>query len=107
MLYKLRTGDIILCKNKPLNQTNAYLIVYDTDSGFGLWCLGCGEALGFYGEDVERMKSDILNQKFLNVQAVVPKEIMTDYFNKNYNLDFPVKTHNGFNNLDIVIDIDN
>lgn len=31
MLYQLRTGDVILCENKPLNKTNAYLIVYDTD----------------------------------------------------------------------------
>lgn len=59
MLYQLRTGDVILCENKPLDQTNAYLIVYDTDNGFGLWCLGCGEALGFYGDDVEKMKTDI------------------------------------------------
>ena len=36
MLYQLRTGDVILCENKPLDQTNAYLIVYDTDNGFGL-----------------------------------------------------------------------
>ncbi len=36
MLYKLRTGDVVLCKNKPLNQTNAYLIVYDDDNGFGV-----------------------------------------------------------------------
>lgn len=32
MVYNLKTGDILLCKNKPLNQTNAYLIVYDIDN---------------------------------------------------------------------------
>lgn len=49
-------------KTKKLNQTNAYLIVYDNDNGFGLWCLGCGEALGFYGNDVAQMKADILDK---------------------------------------------
>lgn len=107
MLYKLRTGDIILCQNKSKNQTNAYLIVHDTDNGFGLWCLGCGEALGFYGDDIDKMKSDILNKAFLNIQAVVPKEVMTGYFNSNYKLNFPVKSHDGFNDLDIEIELDN
>ena len=64
MLHQLRTGDVILCENKKLNQTNAYLIVYDNDNGFGLWCLGCGEALGFYGDDVAKMKEDILDKDF-------------------------------------------
>ena len=79
MLYQLRTGDVILCENKPLDQTNAYLIVYDTDNGFGLWCLGCGEALGFYGDDIEKMKTDILNKDFLNIQSVIPKELISEY----------------------------
>lgn len=93
MLYKLRTGDILLCKNKPLNQTNAYLIVRDTDNGFGLWCLSCGEALGFYGDDTEKMKSDLLNKDFLNLQHIIPKEVMADYFNDNYKLDVPERTY--------------
>lgn len=107
MLYGLRTGDILLCKNKSLQQTNAYLIVYDTDKGFGLWCLGCGEALGFYGDDIEKMKKDILDENFLDIQAVVSKEIMTDYFNGNYRLDLPVKSHEGFNKIEIEIDLTN
>lgn len=106
MLYKLRTGDILLCKNKSLNQTNAYIIVRDTDNGFGLWCLGCGEALGFYGDDVEKMKSDLLNKDFLNLQHIIPKEVMADYFNSNYKLDLPVRPHDGFTELDIVIDVE-
>lgn len=107
MLYKLRTGDIILCENKKMNQTNAYLIVYDSENGFGLWCIGCGEALGFYEYDFKLMKDDILNKDFLNIQAIIPKEVMTDYFNSNYKLNFPVKSHDGFNNLDIEIELDN
>ena len=79
MLYQLRTGDVILCENKKLNQTNAYLIVYDNDNWFGLWCIGCGEALGFYGNDVAKMKENILDKDFLNVQAVIPKELITGY----------------------------
>lgn len=105
MLYHLRTGDILLCKNKPLNSTNAYLIVYDNDNGFGLWCIGCGEALGFYGDDIEKMKSDILDKNFLNIQAVIPKEIITDYFNNNYKLSLPVRTHHGFHELNIIIEV--
>lgn len=106
MLYQLRTGDILLCENKPLNQTNAYLIVYDTDNGFGLWCLGCGEALGFYGNDIEKMKTDILNKKFLNIQSVIPKELITKYLNSQCKLAFPVKTHDGFHELNITIELE-
>lgn len=104
MLYKLRTGDILLCENKALNQTNTYLIVRDTSNGFGLWCLGCGEALGFYGDDVEKMKSDLLNEDFLNLQHIIPKESMADYFNNNYKLDKLVRPHDGFAELDIIIE---
>ena len=84
MLYQLRTGNVILCENKKLNQTNAYLIVYDNDNGFGLWCLSCGEAFGFYGDDVVKMKENILDKDFLNVQAVIPKELITGYLKQGY-----------------------
>ena len=106
MLYQLRTGDVILCENKKLNQTNAYLIVYDNDNGFGLWCLGCGEALGFYGNDVSKMKENILDKDFLNVQAVIPKELITGYLNSQCKLAFSVKSHDGFHDLNIVIELD-
>ena len=106
MLYKLRTGDVVLCKNKPLNQTNAYLIVYDDDNGFGLWCLGCGEAVGFFGKDTEKFKQALLDENFLHLQTIVPKELLADYFNKNYKLDLPVKAHDGFNELNIIIEIE-
>lgn len=105
MLYQLRTGDIILCENKPLNQTNAYLIVYDTNNGFGLWCLGCGEAFGFYGNNIEKMETDILNEDFLNIQSVIPKELINEYLNNQHKLAFPVKTHNGRHELNIAIEL--
>lgn len=106
MLYKLRTGDILICKNKIEHQTNAYLIVYDPVNGFGLWCVGCGEALGFYGNNIDKMKSDILDKNFLNIQAIVPKEVMANYFNSNYKLDLPVKAHDGLKDLNIEIELD-
>lgn len=105
MLYQLRTGDVILCENKPLDQTNAYLIVYDTDNGFGLWCLGCGEALGFYGDDIEKMKTDILNKDFLNIQSVIPKELISEYLSNQCKLASPVKAHDGFHELNIIVDL--
>ena len=105
MLYKLRTGDIVLCKNKSLNQTNPYLVVWDYDNGFGLWCLGCGEALGFYGDDVKQMKNDLLNEDFLNLQYIIPKENIADYFNNNYKLDLPVKVHDSvYKELNLIIE---
>lgn len=105
MLYQLRTGDVVLCENKPLNQTNAYLIVYDTDNGFGLWCLGCGEALGFYGDDIEKMKTDISNKDSLNIQSVIPKELISEYLSSQCKLAFPVKAHDGFHELNIVVEL--
>lgn len=104
MLYKLRTGDILLCKNKPLNRTNAYLLVHDTEHGFGLWCLGCGEAVGFYGNDTNKLKNDLTG--FLNLQHIIPKEILTDFINNNYKLSLPVKAHDGFNDINIEIDFE-
>lgn len=80
--------------------------MYDNDNGFGLWCLGCGEALGFYGNDVAKMKEDILDKDFLNVQAVIPKELITVYLNSQCKLAFSVKLHDGFHDLNIVIELD-
>lgn len=34
MLYKLRTGDILLCENKERNQTNMYIILYDNKHSY-------------------------------------------------------------------------
>lgn len=80
--------------------------MYDNDNGFGLWYLGCGEALGFYVNDVAKMKEDILDKDFLNVQAVIPKELITVYLNSQCKLAFPVKLHDGFHDLNIVIELD-
>mgnify|MGYP000019024842 FL=1 len=102
MLYKLRTGDVILCENQRLNQTNAYLIVYDTENKFGLWCIGCGEVIGFYGNDTERMKTDIFS---MNIKSIVPKETITEYLNQQCNLALPVRVHDGFHELNIIVEL--
>lgn len=54
-----------------------------------------------YGDDVAKMKED-----FLNVQAVIPKELITVYLNSQCKLAFSVKSHDGFHDLNIVIELD-
>ena len=54
-----------------------------------------------YGNDVAKMKED-----FLNVRAVIPKELITGYLNSQCKLAFPVKVHDGFHDLNIVIELD-
>lgn len=49
------------------------------------------------------MKEDILDKEFLNIQSVIPKELLSGYFNSQCKLAFPVKAHDGFHDLDIVI----
>ncbi len=92
MLYKVRVGDILLAENKPLNQTNAYLVVnLGMDEGFALMCLSCGSKVGVYGKDTHKLGADI--NGFLNVKYVVPKEEICDYFNGKYKLKYKVKAH--------------
>lgn len=106
MLYQVRVGDILLAENKPLNQTNAYLIVnLSMDEGFGLICLSCGSVVGIYGQDKNRLKEDI--NGFLNVKYIVPKEEICDYFNGKYKLKYKVKPHDVINvddELSIIIE---
>lgn len=52
------------------------------------------------------MKEDILDKDFLNVQVVIPKELLSGYFNSQCKLAFPVKLHDGFHDLNIVIELD-
>lgn len=92
MLYKVRVGDILLAENKPLNQTNAYLVVnLGNEEGLGLMCLSCGSKVGFYGKDKDFFKEDI--NGFLDVKYIVPKEEICDYFNEKYKLKYKVKAH--------------
>ena len=97
MLYKIRTGDILLAKNKVLQKTNAYLVVnLGGDDGYGLICLSCGEKVGFYGTDKEKFREDI--DGFLSVKYIVPKEEVTSYLNNKYKLKYELKAH------DVLID---
>lgn len=92
MLYKIRVGDILLAENKPLSQTNAYLVVnLGMDEGFGLICLSCGSKVGVYGKDIQKFGEDI--NGFLNVKYIIPKEEICDYFNGKYKLKYKVKAH--------------
>lgn len=92
MLYKIRTGDILLAENKIFNQTNVYLVVnFYGEEGFGLVCLSCGTKVGFYGENKEKLEKDI--NGFLNVKYIIPKEEICNFFNERYKLKYKVKTH--------------
>lgn len=91
MLYKLRTGDILIAEDKENCRTNLYLITYDLCEGFSLTCMSCGESIGCYKENVDLLQKDI--KGLLNVVGVIPKELIVDFANKNYKLDFKVKCH--------------
>ena len=95
MLYRIRTGDIILAENKFDKITNSYLIVnFGGEDGFGLICLSCGDKVGFYGKDKSKFLKDL--KGFFNVNYIIPKEYMVDYFNNNYKLDYKVESHDIF-----------
>lgn len=99
MLYNVRVGDILLAENKPLNQTNAYLVTnLGIDEGMGLTCLSCGSVVGIYGKDKNMLKKDI--DGFLQVKYIVPKEEICDYFNGKYKLKYKVKAHDVANKDD-------
>lgn len=99
MLCNVRVGDILLAENKPLNQTNAYLVTnLGIDEGIGLVCLSCGSVAGIYGKDKNMLKKDI--NGFLQVKYIVPKEEICDYFNGKYKLKYKVKAHDVANKDD-------
>ena len=52
------------------------------------------------------MKENILDKDFLNVRAVIPKELITGYLNSHCKLAFLVKVYDGFHDLNIVIELD-
>lgn len=98
MLYKLRTGDIVICEDTDNKRTNMYLLTYDYFNGYGLRCLTCGDFVGSYKDNKELMKSDLLN--FLHAVAVIPKEIMVAKVNSKIQLNYPIKVHD-------IVDSDN
>ena len=51
MLYKLRTGDIVICEDTDNKRTNMYLLTYDYFNGYGLRCLTCGDFVGSYKDN--------------------------------------------------------
>ena len=77
MLYRVRTGDILLCEDKCHNKTQMYLITYDTLDGYTLTCLSCCNRVGSYKHNkvllLEHMKG------FLHVIQIIPKEIIANF----------------------------
>lgn len=47
-----------------------------------------------------------VDKDFLNVQAVIPKELLSGYLNSQCKLAFSVKSYDGFHDLNIVIELD-
>lgn len=91
MLYKIRTGDILLAENKQKSMTNMYLVTYDSADGFTLLCVSCGEKVGSYGTDKELLEKNI--KEFLNVVKVIPKEVVVDFVNQKYKPRLSVRCH--------------
>ena len=48
---------------------------------------------------------DILNKDFLNIQSVIPKELISEYLSSQCKLASPVKAHDGFHELNIIVDL--
>lgn len=110
MLYRIRTGDILLAENKSKNLTNAYLVTClknGKDMEFALVCLTCGLVLGNYGKgDSARaiLVKDI--KEILHVRKVIPKEQVALFINRNYDLGFPVKIHDSPEKYELGIEVD-
>ena len=83
MLYKVRTGDILLCNDESHNRTQMYLITYDSIEGYTLVCLSCGSIVGSYKHNKDLLLKDM--KGFLNVTQIIPKEILADFVTSKYN----------------------
>ena len=106
MLYRLRTGDILLCEEKQQKHTCMYLIAWDSLDGYCLYCLSCGDKVGSYKRNKDLLKHDI--QNIFNVVGVIPKETMIAMTNNNYNMKYPIKVHDiicEYNELGLEIEL--
>ena len=84
MLYKVRTGDILLCKDKSHDRMQMYLITYDSCDGYSLICLTCGDKIGSYKHNKELLLHDMKN--FLNVVQIILKEIIINFVTTQYKM---------------------
>ena len=104
MLYKLRTGDVLLAENKPENRTCAYLLSYDSTDGYSVTCLLCGGKVGSYGKNKELLEKDI--KGLMNVVGVIPKETMVGCINKEFKPRLEVKCHDIVDDYELGIEIE-
>lgn len=110
MLYRIRTGDILLAENKAKGQTNVYLVTYlktGKEQGFALVCMSCGLVLGNYG-DGDGARTILLDdiKGMLNVKRVIPKEQIALFIKRNYHLDFPIRVHDAPDEYELGIEVD-
>lgn len=104
MLYKVRTGDILLCEDKEHNKTQIYLITYDSLNGYTLTCLSCGEKVGSYKDNKDALLHDM--KGFLHVIQIIPKEIMAELINERYHPKMKLQCHDTFEEHELGIEIE-
>lgn len=91
MLYRVRTGDILLCEDKGHNKTQVYLITHDEFDGYTLICLSCGCKIGSYKHDKDLLLKHM--KELLHVVQIIPKEIVADFINNKYHLNLKLQCH--------------
>lgn len=104
MLYKIRTGDVILCEDKEHNKTQVYLITYDKFDGYTLTCLSCGEKVGCYKHNKDALLRDI--KGILNVKQIVPKEIIAEFINEQYHPKMKLQCHDVLGEQELGIEVE-
>lgn len=104
MLYRIRTGDILLCENKGENKTLMYLITYNSLDGYTLTCLSCGEKIGYYKDDKNALLRDL--KGFLNLIQIIPKEVIAELINEKYHPKMKLSCHDTFKEHELGIEIE-
>ena len=104
MVYRLRTGDILLANHGESNQTFMYLLVHDSNVGYAIYCLSCGDMVCFFKDDKKELEDEI--RTFFDVKGVIPKEVMAEIINKKYVFENPVNPHDIFDEEELGIEIE-
>lgn len=104
MLYRVRTGDILLCEDKCNSKTQMYLITYDSLDGYTLTCLSCGGKVGSYKYDKDLLLKDL--KDFLNVIGIIPKEVLAEFIEKQYRTRLPIQCHDILEEHELGIEIE-
>ncbi len=104
MLYRVRTGDVLLCEDQEHSKTQMYLITYDSLNGYALTCLSCGEKVGSYKHNKDALMHDM--NGFLHVIQIIPKEIITELINEKYHPNLKIECHDTFEEHELGIEIE-